>query len=54
VKSFSRGLDNLAVANNSWESLYRPTVVMYVVGFVINESYRIAPVDEEINDGLVE
>ena len=54
MKSFSRGLDNLAVANNSWDGLYRPTVVIYVVGFVTNESNIIAPVDEDINEGLDE
>ena len=30
VKSLSNGLDNLATANNSLLSLYKPTVVIYV------------------------
>ena len=36
MKSFSSGLDNLATANNSLVSLYKPTVVIYVVGELIN------------------
>jgi hypothetical protein len=36
VKSFCKGLLNLAVANNSLLSLYNPTVVIYVTGEYIN------------------
>jgi hypothetical protein len=54
VKSFCSGLDNLATANNSLLSLYKPTVVMYVLGSSINESNNTSPVEPEINAGFSE
>ena len=54
MKSFNNGLDNLATATNSWLVLYKPTVVIYTWGSLINESYSTEPSDPEINDGFVE
>jgi len=34
--------------------LYKPTVVIYVVGALINEGYNTSPVEPEINDGFSE
>ena len=54
VKSFLRGLLNLAVANSSLLSLYNPTVVRKVCGALMNEEYITWPEDPEINEGLAE
>ena len=54
VKSFFNGLDNLATANNSLVSLYKPTVVIYVVGLLIKLLNNTSPVEPEINDGFSE
>ena len=54
MKSFSSGFDNLATANNSLVSLYKPTVVIYVVGELINNGNNTSPVEPEINDGFSE
>ena len=34
--------------------LYKPTVVIYVVGFSTNSLNKTAPVELDINDGLAE
>ena len=34
---FKIGFDNLATANNSFELLYKPTVVIYDLGSVLKE-----------------
>jgi len=54
VKSFVNGLDNLATANNWLVSLYKPIVVMYTWGLLINWGYNTSPVEPEINDGFSE
>ena len=54
VKSLTSGLDNFAIAIHSLESLYIPTVVTYTWGLLIKVSNTTAPVDPDINEGLVE
>ena len=53
VKSLANGFDNLAVANNSFESLYNPIVVINTLGLLAIESNCNTPSDL-VNDGLVE
>ena len=54
MKSLSRGLDNLATANNSFASLYIPIVVIYTCGLLMNELYNTSPVEPVTNDGFSE
>jgi hypothetical protein len=54
VKSLSKGLDNLATANNSLVSLYKPIVVIYTWGLSTKLENNTSPVEPEINDGFSE
>ena len=40
---FNIGRDNLATANNSFDVLYKPTVVIYDLGSVLNEGTANVP-----------
>ena len=46
--------DNFATANNWFESLYNPTVVIYTWGLFIKSSYNTVPVDPEMKLGFSE
>ena len=49
MKSFVKGFDNLATANNSLLSLYIPTAVMNVWGLLINVVYNKLPLSSIID-----
>ncbi len=53
LKLFSIGLLSLATANNSFVSLYNPTVVMYALGSFLNDAFVNEPSEAVKNVGLL-
>jgi hypothetical protein len=51
---FNNGLESFATANNSCESLYKPTVVIYVLGSPINVDCATCPTLPVTYEGLLE